>query len=315
MTRAKTPPAGIDDYGTMPSSRTDPSRPAGPNGTRARIPEPIARSGAGTRNGRYRLIAWLIAVVMLPIPVSAGKAGVDMVITSVGTWITTNDAATGAGKNSYFTTAKLSMYYHAGWLKGYVGVPATLALEVYPDVVKYALYPADLDAYVGRKLGPVEPRIGMGVPLGYPAHDTLAWTGTNTIKLLVGLGYRLGTFADKRVSVGGEYLLRVSLTDTANGGRVGRGSTAMYAVVNAKVRLSSAWACTIELFPYYSYYTDVDWGSHSFGVVPGLGLSYRPTSRLKLGAKAGFGFGGSGIDLENRSKVITGSVGLDVYLY
>ena len=282
------------------------------------VPRPIgarARTVAGTRRKGARLIPRLIAVMTIAAPVRAGKAGIDMVITSLSTWITTDDASTGTGKDSYFNSAKLSAYYHVGRLRGYVGIPATLALEVYPHEVKYALYPADLTAYVGRKLGPLEPRIGLGVPLGYPAHDTLAWTGTNTIKLLAGLGYRLGSFAEKRVSVGGEYLVRVSLTDTAGGGRVGRGSTSMYATVGAKVRLTAAWSCKLEIFPYYSYYTDVDWGAHSFGVVPGVGIGYQPTSRVEFGAKAGFGFGRSGEDPANRSNVITGSVGLNLYLY
>jgi hypothetical protein len=245
----------------------------------------------------------------------------DLVSFGLGSWITLNDNTGGDGKDSYFNTAKANLWYHVGKTTGYIGVPLQLTLEKYETELKYALYPADLTLYFGRKLGPVEPRIGLAAPLGYPSDDSLAWTGSNSLQLLAGLGFRIGKWVDERLSVGGEALVRLVLNDTLSS-RYAQGSTSGYASVKAGYRVNSRWDVALELFPYFGAYTGTDWGSgpyQSYGSLLMAGMTRYITPKFLLSAKGGYG-GSVSNDTDDagswrRQTVLNGGINATVYLW
>lgn len=262
-----------------------------------------------------RALAGLLLAAML-MPAWGGPAGIDLSVLSLGTWITTNDNTGGDSKDSYFNTAKLSVYYHLWKIKGYVGLPVTLTLEDYANRTLYAFYPADAELYVGTSLGRVEPRLGVSFPMGYPTDDTIAWIGSGNVKLLAGLGFNLGALFDGRLSFGGEYLGRLYVSDTTGGARIGQWSTGMYLSVKGAYTFSDTFKAGLELFPTFSWYTYTDWGDNGYGsagLLPLLFASLQPHPRIEVSLKAGYGFSVSGTEWELSQSVISGSIGLVTY--
>ncbi|MBD3345104.1 MAG: hypothetical protein GF401_08595 [Chitinivibrionales bacterium] len=267
---------------------------------------------------KKKLILLIVLLISLYRPSRAETAfGLDLGVFSLGTWITTNDNTGETGKDSYFNTAKFSLYYHIGAVKAYAGFPVMVTFEDFGDSLRYAVYPADLSLYFGKRLGPVEPRLGLAVPMGYPTSHT-AWIGSKNIKLLTGLGYRIGSFLNDKLTIGGEFLGRTCITGIPEGGRFGRYSFSSYLSIAASMALTAKTKIGFELFPQFSYYTDTDWGTpewKSFGLLPSLSLKTTPSNKTEISLKAGYGKAVSGTDWENNQTVISAGASYNVYLW
>ncbi|MBD3319801.1 MAG: hypothetical protein GF350_01755 [Chitinivibrionales bacterium] len=267
---------------------------------------------------RKKLIVPLLIIAALHLSSPAeNKFGLDLGIISLGMWITTNDNTGDAGKDSYFNTANLSLYYHIGAIKAYAGFPVMVTFEDFGDSLRYALYPADFSFYFGKRFGPVEPRLGLAVPMGYPTAN-IAWIGSKNLKLLTGLGYRIGAFFNDKLTIGGEFLGRLSVTGIPEGGRFGLYSFSSYLSIAATLKLSQKIRAGLELFPQFSYYTDTDWGTpewKSAGLLPSLTLKILPTNKTEIGLKAGYGKAVSGIEWENNQTVISAGASYNAYLW
>ncbi len=276
---------------------------------------------------KHKIAMLSLITLLLALP-NFGTSGVDMVILSGVTWGTTNSTLGGGGaKDSYFNSLKADMYYHLGWLKGYVGFPVTLTLE-YPkdsDDIRYAFFPIDLTLYVGKSLGVVEPRIGMDIPFGYPTtkEGAHAWTGSRNYNLLLGLGFSGGEYFNKRLSIGGELMGRVFLNSMEQSALIESGSFKTYLAAKASVKINKSWSTGFEIFTEYKYYRDTDWTKDysdptftGIGILPILFAGFQPTPKTEIALK-----GGVGKEIvtdekgKNNSLIIFGVLGFNFYLW
>lgn len=257
-----------------------------------------------------------------------GGSGIDMLIFSVSTWGTTNSTLGGGDtKDSYFHSFKADVYYHLGWMKGYVGFPLTLTLE-YPENsndVYYAFYPIDFSFYVGKSFGNLEPRVGMDIPMGYPTSNekAKAWTGSKNYNLILGLGFNGGEHFNKRLSIGGEIMGRLYLNSLEQSALIENGSYKVYLAAKATVKLSKKWSSGLELFTEYKWYRNTDWTRiypdpefNSYGILPILFAGFQPTPKTEIALKAGLGREINN-DFTGRSysTIIFGALGFNVYLW
>lgn len=269
-----------------------------------------------------RLLSWVLGISVLATPTMGKDIAVDMFILSSGSWVTLQDKLGESGKDSYFNSFKPDIYFHVHSIKGYIGVPLTLTLESYTDSLRYAFYPADLTFYLGKQFGPVEPRLGIDIPLRYPIGN-LAWIGSGNTNLLWGLGFNLGKYRNNKLSLGGELMGRIYLTGLKEGARIGRGSQKAYLAVKAAYALSPKWNAGIEAFPYFSYFTETDWtvddtdpSFSSIGFLPYVFAGFQPTPKSEISIKLAMGgeYAGSA-GHQSFSRAAHGAVNVNFYFW
>lgn len=257
---------------------------------------------------KLRMFLILILLTASLLPVGAVEFGIDGTSYSLSTWRTGSDNTGGNAQASWFTTGEAHLYYHAGSIKGFIGLPVMLSLQSFADHIDYAVYPADMPLYFGRQWGPLEPRLGIRIPLGYPTVDTVAWIGAGTLQAIAGTGFSLGTHANKRLSMHGEIRARISLTGLDRGGRIDRGSVSWYVYTNATWHARDQWDLGIELSPYGDYFPSADWSTepwHTFGVMPVVLLQYHAGATGSFALRVGTGREYTGTALETSATTTT----------
>ena len=246
---------------------------------------------------------------------TAGPRGdLDYLSLSAATWVVTNDNTGASSKDSYFQSAKLWAAYHIGPIKGSVGIPLAFTVERRPGQLLYAVYPGDQEMLFGFALGHFQPRLGVAFPLGYPVDD-VAWIGSGNINGLVALGFKTDRVGKGSLSLGGEMLGRVALTDTADGARLGRGSISWYVSLRPELR-KNAWGYGVEGFLWGAAYTYTDWGKdeQSVSFLPSLTAKRYLDSGWRISAKAGAGPGWSSREPGKGQVHATGSIAVETGL-
>ncbi len=254
-------------------------------------------------------------LITLSNSISATPSGkFDYLSLSLGTWIVTNDNTGASGKNSFFQSARIFTAYHIGPVKGSISIPLAFTLENYPDRLLYAVYPGNQEMTFGISIGNIQPRVGISFPLGYPVRGT-AWIGSGNINALMGMGFRAKTFHNKKISLGGELLTRISLTDTSDGARFGRGSMSGYLSIKSGIAFQK-WNFAGGLFLSGSYHPYTDWGGREQGaaIVPTISVKRQLSKKMGLSIKGGAGPGWSGTDWEKKQLNVTSSVSFETGL-
>ncbi len=208
-----------------------------------------------------------------------------------------------------------------------MGIPLTLTLE-YPENsndIYYAFYPIDFTFYLGKSLGPLEPRVGMDLPLGYPTirDGAKAWTGSKNYNLLLGLGFFGGEFFNKRLSIGGEVMGRIYLNGLDKSALIENGSYKVYISTKLSAKLFKKGSAGVELFTEYKNYKNTDWTQYytdpkfnSFSLLPILFFGFQPTSKTEIAFKFGLGRDIVNDYLgKNHSTIIFGNLGFNIYLW
>ncbi len=223
-----------------------------------------------------------------------GSGKFDYAALSFGTWIVTNDNTGASSKDSYFQTAKMAAWYHVGKLKGSISIPFTLTFEKYPEYILYAAYPSNGEITFGYQFGAIQPRLGLSFPMGYPLRGT-AWIGSGNINGVLGAYFSLFKKPGGDVTIGGDALTRVALTDTSQGARYGRGSVSGYLSLRGSYTRAD-WKWSFGLFASGSRFVYTDWGGpeNSLAVLPMFSAGRRLGSSRELSISFGAGPGWSG---------------------
>lgn len=245
---------------------------------------------------------------------AAPRGDLDYLSLSAGTWVVTNDNTGATSKDSYFQSAKVWVAYHVGPLKGSLSIPLAFTVERYSDELLYAVYPGNQEMLFGFALGRFQPRIGVALPLGYPVDDA-AWIGSGNINGLVALGFKTDAKGTGNVTLGGEMLGRVALTDTSDAARLGRGSVSWYVSLRPQLR-RKAWGYGVEAFLSGAAFTYTDWGKdeQSVSFLPLLTVKRYLDSGWRISAKAGAGPGWSSREPGKGQVHATGSIAVETGL-
>jgi hypothetical protein len=253
----------------------------------------------------------IVSILVTPLLAADKPGAMDYLTLSAGTWIVTNDNTGMIGKNSYFQSLKITCGYHIGKMKGTISIPIAFTTEKYADSLRYAVYPGNQELTFGIRVYNVSPRIGIVFPLGYPVRGT-AWIGSGNIKLLLGSGFKIGEYFNKKISVGGDFSSSICLTDTADGARFGRGSVSGYISVGTSMRFKK-YQPGISLMLLGSNLRYSDWGGResSLSFMPSISCSRSISKKMTLSARVGAGTGKSGTNWE-RSQ-INSSASISLY--
>lgn len=246
---------------------------------------------------------------------TATEAGIDLVNVSVGSWIHI-PVDGGFSQEIWFNKLSTQLYATVGKVKLHAAVPLAWTAETDGNSIrKKQVMFGDLSFYVGRRFGPVEPRLGAKIPLGYSTDlEQKAWIGPGSVRLRAGLGMNSSVRETQLFTVSGEVMAGVYLP----GGLVLPGSWDVQPSAKLSLRARDRLKFSLEVLGSYAY---TKWGEeyleHSFFVVPNLYGEVQVKS-LAFGAKLGFGpsFKSSpetGDKLVHSSYALNAAVSLNIY--
>jgi len=228
------------------------------------------------------------------------------VTSGISSWIQFpkgRDAFTAYNKMSFDT------YFSYGKLKGSVGFPVQYTLDkkdsisvngrkIPADTVVGRVAPGDLTAYVGIRIGSVEPRIGIILPLGYRTNSGV-WLGSKNIIVKCGAGFSGDLIKAYKIRYGGECYFNywVAGYPEIKGSLGKRGSFSFDPDIKFTMVPFKRWLIGIEtlggmrmLYPSWLKKDSFQGYELSASVVPHFIVSHDLSKRVYMGGKIGGGW-------------------------
>jgi len=242
-----------------------------------------------------RTVLFLFLCITVVIPVHRSHAiSLDLLSLSTGSWIVTPPESDrrikdGEVRNEYalfFNKAVAQGYFTMGAFKGFVSIPVSWTYERQgAGNFREQIWFSDIDAYVGKKHGLFEPRLGLRIPTGYSTKK--AYIGSGNVLLLIGLGIYSDLRDSKAFNLSGEIMYRQYIP----GGSVQGFSWELSPSIKASIRPKERTNAGAEILATVS---KTDW-SDTYSVtkvtlVPHLFGEFDLTNRLVAFLKTGYGF-------------------------
>jgi hypothetical protein len=219
------------------------------------------------------------AVLLLLLLSSLILAKIDILSINPNSWIVQKD-----GNSTYYNKLSFDGYFSWGDIKLFASIPLAYTYES-SDKNQFGL--ADIEWYLGRQFGALQPRLGMIIPGIYSLDDS--WIGSQDLLLSVGLAVQPhreryeGLIFSEELS----FLPYIS----KNFGLAQLGSWRINTITKASYLLASGLHFTGELLLNLS---SIEWEwttparENSLIAVPVLTVSYKFTP-VEIGVKGGYG--------------------------
>ncbi|MBD3392953.1 MAG: hypothetical protein GF418_12680 [Chitinivibrionales bacterium] len=223
--------------------------------------------------------------ILIGLAGNAQTLSVDLVTTGAGSWIY---IAKDAGSEVlYFNKVPVNAYVSFMGFKAFAGIPLLWSVRTKGGAYDNGLVRlADINLYVGRPVGPLEPRLGVKVPTGY--RTDRVWIGSRNVKLQAGLGLNSEVREVGRLNAAGEVMFDLYLP--------GPNALAMWKswelLPSFKISFRPVERTRIGLellASVKSVYWAQDWRETTLGTVPNLYGEFALSDRVYLNLKAGAG--------------------------
>jgi hypothetical protein len=199
-------------------------------------------------------------------------------------------------------------YFSYGKFKGFAGFPILYTIsekeyvqvngiKVPGDTIVGKTAAGDFSAYIGFRIGSIEPRIGIVFPLGY-ATNTGVWLGSKNIILKSGLGFSGNQSKKLKLIFGGECYLNYYIAGFPQiaGSQGKRGSYSLEPDFKLSTERFKKLKFGIEtlagfkkFYPIWLKYNSFQGYELSSSVVPHIFASYDLSPRMYISGKCGFG--------------------------
>jgi hypothetical protein len=216
----------------------------------------------------------------------------NLLIYSAGSWMVLSDNDHAKPYPYIFNKFTRTLYCQIFSLSAMAKIP--LDLTIPNTSTSPRMWFGDLDFYVGKRFGWIEPKIGLELPLGYGINDNwkkLAWIGTNNVRLQTGFSISRARFETIGLPFGAEAMLSVALTE--NNAHYERGSLTGQLYIKTSHNFTRKLSGGGELALYGKSGVPT-WSSkrrreNGFTLLPALFGTCRMGKKIYLGAKFGFG--------------------------
>ncbi len=248
----------------------------------------------------------LLLLLIVSMPEIGEKTSLGLISLSSGSWAAYGELdgfeiSPYEGEIEKYVFNKLlavSLYGGLGRYGYHIGLPWQWTVKSLPEGSVNRIDPGDLTAYLSKRWGLYNARLGFSLPAGYDSRNGDPWIGQGNRQLVLGTAARLpltllGSGAGGALEADGSY----SLDD----GLAKRGSFSLSPSVKIWKRFHPGLKGEFYLYSYYkSYYwsrgvsvSQSLWGAQgpaadrSAGIVPGLSVETRLTPKTHLGLKGG----------------------------
>jgi hypothetical protein len=242
---------------------------------------------------------------------------VGLVTTGAGSWIAVPRAP--RRSTSAFNKLSTTTYLSAAGFDGFVSLPllwtAVLPSRSTTDAAepaRHRLAPGHLSFYVGRKIGIIEPRLGLKVPL-YTIGQEPVWIGSRNTRLVVGAGINSKVREADGLTLSGELMWDIYLnrwpdsyaTPHHPDNALDR-SWELAPRFKVSYRFNETWKSGLEILSTVKHVFYDAWlpeGVYELGVnvTPNLFGELYISPEVALTAKAGFGWSFSGLGPEKKT--------------
>jgi hypothetical protein len=238
----------------------------------------------------------------------------NLLITSASSWMVFSPNH----RQSYFNKLGVSSYGRLFSVKTVISVPLAWTVHVRPEENKMRCFPGDFDIYFAHKIGWIEPRAGIDIPLGYGLDDNWkrkAWIGSNNVRLQAGFAVSRADFEQIGLPFGLETNLSVALTDDnawyARGSMTGR----LYLKSSRRLSKKATLGGEMALYGRSSVWKWNRSKEQGMTVLPTVSYNYRLGKRYYLGIKTGCGPSFSIDDRTLHYKSISCDAGISLQYY
>ena len=213
----------------------------------------------------------------------------NLLIASAGSWMVLRNS----DSRDYYNKFTATLYGQIFSVKTVIAVPLDWTAYIRSDTIsKDRFAPGDLDLCFGKRIGWMEPRLGIIVPMGY-AHDDLwkkkAWIGTNNVRLQTGVAVSRRDFEQIGLPFGVEAMVNVAMSEKEAHYKRGSIGTELY--IKSSFTPSKKTVLGAELAVYGKNARWVWNGEResSLTLMPTISVTQRMARRIYAGCKTGFG--------------------------
>ncbi len=247
--------------------------------------------------------ALLLLLLVLSMPEVDEKASLGLINLSSGTWATYGELDGFAisppedevEKYVFNKLMAVALYGRLGQYGYHVGLPWQWTVKSLREDSENRVDPGDLTAYLSRRWGAFDARLGFVMPAGYDTRDGDPWIGQGNRQLLLGAGARKDLPA-----LGVEGILDVEGAYSLDNGIAKKGSWSLSPVLKFKKPLGPDMNSELYFSGSYKSYlwkegaplsrflgSSEGRANRNAGLVPGIAWETRLSPRIWVGAKGG----------------------------